>query len=88
AELEAESVGNESWSRDESNGGSGAVIGRRTAERRAKNRSAGGGFGLRFLRREAMVYGGSTRRWFVGVFRSRRVGASGTAAAGRALGEQ
>ncbi|PON73209.1 hypothetical protein PanWU01x14_060500, partial [Parasponia andersonii] len=73
---------NQSWSRDESNGGGGVVIGSRTAAQRAKNRSGGVIFQLRFLWREAAVHDGSTRRWFVGIFWSQQMGASGTTAGG------
>ncbi|PON50109.1 hypothetical protein PanWU01x14_225510 [Parasponia andersonii] len=80
--------GKQSWSRDESNGGGGTVIGRRTAARRVKNRSGGEIFRPRFLRRQAAVHGSSTRCWFVDVSRSRRIGASGMAADGGGSDEQ
>ncbi|PON36837.1 hypothetical protein PanWU01x14_325290, partial [Parasponia andersonii] len=57
-------VGNQSWSREESNGGGCVVIGCRTAERWPIFRSGGANFGLQFLRREAAVHGKSTRSWF------------------------
>ncbi|PON73016.1 hypothetical protein PanWU01x14_061660 [Parasponia andersonii] len=81
-------VRNQSWGRDESNNGSGTVIGRRTAARQAKNQSGVANFQLRFLLRQAAVHGSSTRRWFVGVFWSLRMDASGTAVDGGGSGEQ
>ncbi|PON67812.1 hypothetical protein PanWU01x14_099800, partial [Parasponia andersonii] len=53
-----------------------------------ENHFGGEIFRPRFLRRKAAVHDSRTRRWFIGVSRSRQMGASGMAADGGGSDEQ
>ncbi|PON65426.1 hypothetical protein PanWU01x14_117400 [Parasponia andersonii] len=81
-------IGNESWSRDESNSGGGEVIGRQRRKRRTKNRFGGATFEMLDLRREAVERDGGTKRGVVGGWARMRGGVSGGVVAGGASGEQ